>query len=143
MKVPAKIEYAYKAVLELTLRYNRDNPIQLNTISESQRIPKKFLIQLFSRLKNAGIVNSSRGLAGGYYLAKPPSQISLADLFKAIDDSIIGRSEKSALARVSEADRLLRNILDGINKEITDRLEEITFDKLAARINKEQLTYNI
>jgi DNA-binding IscR family transcriptional regulator len=61
MKIPAKIEYAYKAVLELALRYNKENPVQINTICEAQVVPKKFLIHLLLRLKNANIVNSSRG----------------------------------------------------------------------------------
>ena len=86
MKLPAKSEYAFKAVIELAIRYNGENPIQLNVISDSQEIPKKFLIQILLRLKSAKIVNSSRGTAGGYFLAKPPSKVSLADVLMAVDD---------------------------------------------------------
>lgn len=143
MKLPAKVEYAYKAVLELALRYDGDSPIQISALCESQEIPKKFLVQLLLRLKNANIVNSSRGVAGGYYLTRPPSRISLADIFRAIDDSIIGSPKKARSAKVSEADRLISRILEDASKETIARLEGVTFDRLVSQIKKEQITYYI
>jgi Rrf2 family protein len=143
MKLPAKVEYAYKAVLELALRYNGDRPVQINTICESQGVPKKFLIQLLLRLKNANIVNSSRGASGGYYLTRPPSRISLADVFRAIDESIVGTPKKTKSSRVSDAGDLLLSIWENIGKEVAVRLEGATFDKLISQISKQQLTYQI
>jgi Rrf2 family protein len=143
MKLPAKIEYAYKAVLELALRYSGDNPVQINTISRSQAIPQKFLVQLLLRLKNANIVNSSRGAAGGYYLTRPPSRISLADIFRAIDDTIINSPKKTGQVKISEADKLISHILEDVSRETVARLEGVTFDKLASQLKKEQLTYYI
>ncbi len=143
MRLPAKIEYAYKAVLELAARYNGENPIQLNVICQSQEIPKKFLIQLLLRLKNANIVDSSRGMAGGYYLTRSPSQISLADIFGAIDDTLVGSPKRATYGRVSEPDRIILRIWDDISKETVKRLEGITFDKLILQIKSEQFTYQI
>ncbi len=143
MNLPAKIEYAYKGVLELAIRYNRDTPVQINTICESQKIPKKFLIQLLLRLKSSNIVNSSRGVSGGYYLNKPPSQISLADVFRAIDDTIIDTPIKMKFAKSSDSDRLILRIWGDIGKEAVRRLENVTFDKLVSQIKNEQLTYQI
>jgi len=143
VKIPAKIEYAYKAVLELALRYSKDNPVQINTICEAQGVPKKFLIQLLLRLKNANIVNSSRGAQGGYYLTRPPSQISLADVFKAVDDSIISGQKKAQTGRVADSNHELWRIWSGINKDIEVKLEGVTFDKLIAGIKNTQLTYAI
>lgn len=143
MKLPAKIEYAYKAVLELALRYDGDNPIQIDTLCEAQGIPKKFLVQLLLRLKNANIINSVRGVAGGYYLTRPPSRISLADIFRAIDDTIIGSSKKAKTAKISDADRLISHILEDASRETVARLEGVTFDKLVSQLKKEQITYYI
>jgi Rrf2 family protein len=143
MKIPAKVEYAYKAILELSLRYRKNGPVQLSTISEAQGIPKKFLIQLLLCLKNANIVNSSRGIAGGYYLTRPPSQISLADVVRAIDETIIGPPREDRRSKASEADKLLGRIWADAAKETARRLEEMTFDKLAAQIGSEQFTYQI
>lgn len=143
MKIPAKIEYAYKAVLELALRYSKDNPVQINTICESQGVPKKFLIHLLLELKNANIANSTRGAQGGYFLTRPPSQISLADVFKAVDDSIISGQKKAQVGRQAGSNRELWKIWADINKGIEARLEEVTFDKLIAGIKNTQLTYYI
>lgn len=143
MKLPAKIDYAYKAVLELAIRYKGDVPVQLSTISESQRVPNKFLIQLLLRLKSANIVGSSRGIAGGYYLTRPPSQISLADVIRAIDDSIIEAPRQAKGLKASDAERLISQIWGDIAKDTIRRLEDTTFDKLASKIEKRQFTYQI
>lgn len=143
MKIPAKIEYAYKAVLELAIRYRGNVPVQIHTISKAQGIPEKFLIHLLLSLKNANIVNSSRGVAGGYYLTRPPSRISLADLFKAIDDAIIGVPDKPKPGKGSEADRVIFDVWEKISRSAEKQLEEVTFDRLIAKIKNEQLTYYI
>lgn len=143
MKVPAKIEYAYKAIMELALRYDNDNPVQLNTISQSQGIPKKFLTQLLLLLKNANIVNSSRGVSGGYYLARRPAQISLADIFKAIDDTVIGSPKKARPGKSSDTDKLILGILSELSQDTARRLEEVTFDKLTSQVKHQALTYYI
>ena len=143
MKLPAKVEYAYKAILELSLRYGRSAPVQLSAISEAQGIPKKFLIQLLLRLKNANIVESTRGAAGGYYLTRPPSQISLADVIRAIDESIIDPPRDTRKGRASEAGKLLIRIWEDVAKETVKHLENMTFDKLISKIKTWNLTYQI
>lgn len=143
MKIPAKIEYAYKAVLELAIRYKGDAPVQIHAISKAQGIPEKFLTHLLLSLKSANIVNSSRGVAGGYYLTRPPSRISLADLFKAIDDTIVGLPDKAKSIKGSEADKVIFSVWENISKSAEKQLEEVTFDKLIAKIKNEQLTYYI
>ena len=143
MNIPAKVDYAYKAVLELALRYKDESPVQLSTICQAQNIPKKFLTQILLRLRNAHIVNSSRGVEGGYNLTRPPSQISLADVLKAVDDSIIGSPKKAKAGKASDADRLILKIWEDINKETVNRVEAITFDRLATQVRNEQFTYYI
>ena len=143
MKISAKIEYAYKAVLELSLRYNNDVPVQISSISEAQGIPKKFLVQLLLRLKNANLVNSTRGIAGGYYLARAPAQITLADLFRAIDEEIVSLPKEKRSTQGTESARLFFEIWRGISKEVVNRLEQINFEQLLYRLKNEQLTYQI
>lgn len=143
MKLPAKVEYAYKAVLELAIRHNGDRPTQLSAICESQGIPKKFLIQLLLRLKNANIVGTARGTAGGYFLTRAPSRISLADVIRAIDDSIIEAPRWAGNARASESDRMIGKIWADIAKDTAKRLEGVTFDKMISKMNNQQIVYNI
>lgn len=143
MKLPAKIEYAYKAVLELALRYKDGSPVQISAICRSHDIPNKFLVQLLLRLKNANIVNSSRGAAGGYYLMRPSSQISLADVFRAVDESILESPRTAKGGKASQTDKLIVKIWGDISKEVVGRLEQITFDKLTAQLKSEQMIYYI
>lgn len=143
MKLPAKIDYAYKAILELAIRYRSDTPVQLSVISEAQDIPEKFLIQLLLRLKSANVINSSRGISGGYYLTRPPSQVSLADVVRAIDDSIIEAPREAKGPKASDSDKLIARIWGDIAKDTVKRLEEITFDKLVSKIGNQQFAYQI
>ncbi len=143
MKLPAKIEYAAKAVLELSLRYNADSPVQISAIAKSQNIPKNFLLQLLIRLKNAGLVASSRGVSGGYYLAKEPSRISLFDVVSSVDDSILEVAKRPRVQRSADSGRLIKDVWNSINMEVASRLKEETFDKLTALVKNEQPTYQI
>ena len=137
MRLPAKVEYAAKAVMELALHYNQGLPIHLSNISRHQKIPKQFLVQLMIRLKSAGLVISSRGVCGGYSLSRPPFQISLADVFKAVDDNILINNKSKA------TETFISRIWDDINSNIIKRLEETTFDALLSELKKEDLTYCI
>jgi Rrf2 family iron-sulfur cluster assembly transcriptional regulator len=143
MKLPAKVEYAYKAVAELALRYDSNTPIQINTICKEQDVPKKFLIQLLIRLKNANIVASSRGLAGGYYLTRPPSRISIADVVRAIDETIIGNAKAARTSKGNDSGVVLLRVWSEIDRKIVGYLEGVTFDKIVSQLKNEQLTYNI
>ncbi|MEW6009392.1 MAG: Rrf2 family transcriptional regulator [Candidatus Omnitrophota bacterium] len=143
MKLPAKIEYACKAIMELALHYHEGSSMQLKEIAKAQGIPKQFLVQLMIRMKNAGLVDSKRGVVGGYFLTKPPAHLSLADIFRAVDDSILNSNEKTKLIKASDVTKIISFIWEGINKDIATRLESTSLDWLASQINKEQLIYHI
>src|SRR6266545_4075957 len=79
MKLTFRGEYALRALVVLGLNYgNSVMPIQ--AISKLQNIPKRFLEQILHDLKSAGILESKRGIAGGYRLKMPPDRITLAQL---------------------------------------------------------------
>ena len=85
MNVSAKTEYACLAALALASRYDAGEPIRIREIAESQGIPSHFLVQILLQLKSAGLVVSTRGAAGGYQLARTPSEISLGQVMAVID----------------------------------------------------------
>lgn len=85
MQVSAKAEYACIAMLELATRHGDPRPIRLVDIAESHGIPQRFLVQILLQLKGAGLVTSTRGASGGYQLARPPEEISLADVLSVVD----------------------------------------------------------
>lgn len=83
MRVSAKADYAARAAAELATAV--DAPITADRIAEAQDIPAKFLETILLELKHAGIVRSQRGPVGGYTLARPAEDISLADVIRAVD----------------------------------------------------------
>jgi Rrf2 family protein len=85
MLFSAKAEYACLAMLELAARHGDPRPVRLADIADKHGIPQRFLVQILLQLKGAGLVASTRGAAGGYHLARPPEEISLADVLGVVD----------------------------------------------------------
>src|SRR5712692_4729423 len=85
MRVSAKAEYACIAMLELATHHADRLPVRVKAIVDAHGIPQHFLVQILLQLKGAGLVESVRGAAGGYLLARPPVEISVADIVHIID----------------------------------------------------------
>jgi Rrf2 family protein len=85
MRFSAKTEYACVAMMELAARHGTGEPIRIRDIADEHGIPSRFLVQILLQLKGAGLVNSSRGAAGGYQLARPPQEISLGEVMAVIE----------------------------------------------------------
>lgn len=84
MRLSTKGEYASRAMLELSLNY-KERPLHIREISAAQDIPARFLEQILLLLKRAGYLRSKKGPNGGYYLAKPPSEINVAEVIRVMD----------------------------------------------------------
>ncbi len=84
MRISAKSDYAVRAAVVLAVA-NSNGPVRAETIAGSQAIPLKFLLNILSELKRAGIVTSQRGPQGGYRLARPAVDITVADVIRAIE----------------------------------------------------------
>jgi Rrf2 family iron-sulfur cluster assembly transcriptional regulator len=87
MRLTTKGRFAVTAMIDLGMRHQR-GPVTLAGISERQRISLSYLEQLFGRLRRQGIVDSVRGPGGGYTLAKPMEDISVASIIRAVDEPI-------------------------------------------------------
>jgi len=85
MNVSARTEYACVALLELALRHESGQPVRVREIAAAHGIPPQFLVQILLQLKAAGLVTSTRGAAGGYRLAREPSELSLGDVMGVIE----------------------------------------------------------
>jgi Rrf2 family protein len=83
MRISAKVDYAVRAAIELAA--TGGEPIKGEVIADAQDIPLKFLENILGELKHTGIVASRRGAQGGYWLAKPSDQVSLADIVRAVE----------------------------------------------------------
>ena len=81
----AKAEYACVALLELAARYADPRPVRLADVADKHGISDRFLVQILLDLKRAGLVDSVRGAAGGYTLARRPEETSLYDILRVVD----------------------------------------------------------
>jgi Rrf2 family protein len=83
MRLSARVDYALRAVAELAA--GTDAPLTAERIARAQEIPPKFLESILLQLRRGGVVNAQRGPDGGYWLARPAGEISLADVIRVID----------------------------------------------------------
>ncbi len=95
MRITRQVRYALYGVFDLA--YNGEGrPISVQEIGARQQVPGRYLEQILQRLRRAGIVESKRGPGGGYALARPASQISVADILVALEGSVIEPEEGEA-----------------------------------------------
>ena len=87
MQLSTRARYAFRAMLELGMRYGQ-RAVPLTEVAQCQDISLKYLEQLFARLRAAGLLKGVRGTGGGYALARAPSQITLAELFEVLEGSL-------------------------------------------------------
>ena len=84
MRISAKVDYAVRAAVQLAAA-DGDRPTKGDAIAQAQAIPVKFLENILSDLRHAGLVRSQRGADGGYWLNRPASEISVADIIRAVE----------------------------------------------------------
>jgi Rrf2 family protein len=83
MRVSARVDYAVRAAVELAAP--SEGPVKGETLADAQGIPLKFLENILLDMKQAGIVRSQRGPEGGYWLARPAAEVSVADVIRAVE----------------------------------------------------------
>jgi Rrf2 family protein len=121
VRYSAKTRYAALAMIELALRHDAREPVQVRCIAGDHGIPAQFLVQILSQLKAAGLVVSTRGSAGGYQLARPPEEVTLGEVVEAVEgEEELPADDHSPLAYVlnevwQEAARRERELVHGIS----------------------------
>jgi Rrf2 family cysteine metabolism transcriptional repressor len=142
MRVSNKAEYACIAMLELALHYADRTPVRVKTIVDAHGIPQRFLVQILLQLKGAGLVESVRGASGGYLLARPPEEISVADVVHTIDHPE-PRGEPIA-SKHSAAVQAVRVVWREVQAEEQRLLEGLDIATLLRRAQEtHELTYQI
>jgi Rrf2 family protein len=132
VNLSAKTEYACLAVLELALRHDCGQPVRVRTIAEQHGIPSGFLVQILLQLKGAGLVASTRGIAGGYQLAQDPGEITLGDVRRVIEgrkSELTGNA--GAETRVSRTLLAAWRRIAAVERQL---LDATTFADLAAQL---------
>ncbi|MBI2164527.1 MAG: Rrf2 family transcriptional regulator [candidate division NC10 bacterium] len=116
MRISTKGDYATRALQDLALHY-AEGPVPIEAIAQRQALPARYLEQLLLTLKRAGYLASKRGVNGGYYLAKPPREITLGQVLRAVD----GAEVRDAVSAIVDH-TTLADICDRIRAKTKERI---------------------
>lgn len=132
MRLSTKGEYASRAMLELSRRY-QEGPIHSREISKAQEIPPRFLEQILLLLKRAGYLKSRKGQKGGYTLAKPPQEINVAEVIRVMDGPLAPIDCVSVMSHETcpmEGTCGLRWLWKDVRDAVAEIMEKTTFADL-------------
>src|SRR5215472_8741133 len=130
MKLSLRGEYALRALLVLGLNYGQ-GVVRIQSISQQQNIPKRFLEQILNDLKSAGFVASKRGVAGGYRLARPPEQIALASVVRHLEGALapvscVSERFNEKCSCPDESTCAIRSVMKEVRQAIVGILDSVT-----------------
>ncbi len=131
MHISAKVDYAVRALVGLAAEGGR--PVPGAALAEGQRLPAKFLEGILAELRRANIVVSQRGAEGGYRLARPASQITIADVMRAIDGPLAEvRGRRPEQAAYEGAAKHLQDVWIAVRASLRVVLEHTTIEDVAS-----------
>src|SRR4051794_19218203 len=131
VRVSAKTDYALRAMVELAAA-DGDTPVKGERLATSQSIPLRFLENILLTLRHAGIIESRRGADGGYRLARPAGEITLADVIRAIDGPLAGVSgQRPETLNFAGASEPLRDVWIAVRAALRGVLESTTLADVA------------
>jgi Rrf2 family protein len=121
VKLSNKGRYGVRAIFDIAF-HNHGKATQIKEIAERQAIPPRFLEQIFQDLKRAGLVSSKRGPRGGYHLARPPAEIRIGDIVRALEGPLSLSSGKGKDAP-AEGDATSRAVTEETFEELSRQIE--------------------
>jgi Rrf2 family protein len=131
MRLSARADYALRAAIELAAA--EGTHLTADQLAQAQRIPGKFLEAILTQLRRAGLVRSQRGPEGGFWLARPAEEISLADIIRAIDGPLVGvRGERPERVDYTGAAVPLQAVWIALRANERAILEEVTLAHIVA-----------
>ena len=139
MRLSVRGEYALRALLVLARDYQEDDSVvRIQEVSDRQNIPKRFLEQILNDLKSAGIVESKRGVAGGYRLRRPPERVTLAEIVRHIEGplapvSCVSERFYEKCSCPDESRCAIRSVMKETRDAIVKVMEGVTLAELAER----------
>lgn len=143
LELPAKVKYALLALLELVTTFNGQESITIPDIVAKQPIPERYLEQILMILRRNGMVKSYRGMKGGYILTRSPWQITVLDVFMAIEGE---KKSEFSTSTGSNDRRMLSDIWQQAQNAMWQILQQQTLDDLHRRreaFHQDSIMYHI
>jgi Rrf2 family protein len=140
MRVTTRTRYAIRALYHLAF-HRAGEATQAKEIADAQKIPLRFLEQILQDLRRAGLVEARRGPRGGYALARPPAEISLADVLRAVRGPLedllgvggVGETSGGRGRETAPADDIPTLVWGEVGGRLIDVLEHATLAEFVAR----------
>jgi Rrf2 family protein len=145
VRLTVKADYAIRALAELAVRSD-GAPVKAEELADAQSIPRGFLLGIMAELRNAGLVTSQRGHEGGFAFRRPPKEITLADVIRAVSGplAMVG-DDRPGEVTYSGAAVILSEVWVAVRANLRAVLEHVTVaDVAAGRLPKsvQRLTQN-
>jgi Rrf2 family protein len=139
--VTAKADYAVRAVIELA-DSKQDAPRKVDDIAQAQGIPVSFLENILTQLRSSGLVRSQRGPEGGYWLAQPPENVSLAQIIRAVEGPLVGvRGQRPEEIEYVGSAEMLQQVWIALRANLRKVLEHVSVaDVASGKLPKDVLT---
>ena len=132
MRISAKADYAVRAAAELAASPDGE-PLKGERLAESQGIPLQFLEHILLELKHARLVRAKRGARGGYWLARPPEKITIADVIRAVEGPLANIQDSAPEAtHYPGAAAGLRDVWVAVRANLRLVLEQVTLADLSS-----------
>lgn len=129
MQISARADYAVRALAELAAAGS--GPVKSERLAKAQRIPAKFLENILSELRHAGLLLSQRGADGGYWLGRPAAEITLADIIRAVDGPLANvRGQRPETIDYEGAAARLSDVWIAVRASLRVVLEQVTLADL-------------
>lgn len=135
MRISAKGEYAIKAVLDLSLHRDREL-IPIQEIAARESIPQRYLEQVLLALKRSGLLTSRRGSSGGYHLTKPPEEITVGAVLRAVEGEHAPFEVLGRRGHGYDLAELWTEIAEAVSRVV----DGLTFGDLAERVRERRAT---
>lgn len=132
MRITTRGQLAVSAMTDLALR-QKMRPVALSTISARQGTSLSYLEQLFSALRRAGLVDSTRGPGGGYTLARNTDQISVAEIILAVENLKSDDMQSLAAGQAAQVKSMTGELWSTFNARVMDYLQAVTLKDLVAQ----------
>ena len=132
MRISAKAEYAVRAAVELAAATG-EKPVKAERLATAQEIPLNFLENILGELRHAGVVRSQRGAEGGFRLARPATDVTIADVIRAVDGPLASiRGGPPEGVSYSGAAGSLPDVWIAVRASLRGVLERVTLADVAA-----------
>lgn len=132
MRLTTKGRFAVTAMIDLALR-GEDGPVALASVSDRQKISLSYLEQLFGKLRRYKLVDSVRGPGGGYCIARPLDQVTVADIIRAVDEQLDATQCGGRENCHDEHRCMTHDLWSTLNSKMYDYLSSVSLAELVHR----------